>query len=322
MQNLRTSIPTVTYSHFGSFSNKCTKGKKMPLKSDTITYLFSFNGKEKDNETYGDGNEYDYGFRIYNPRIGRFLSVDPLTEEYPWYTPYQFAGNDAIRNIDRDGLEPEGYEYRIRLFLEGKTGLGLINFGVVIHAIEPIGLKVEAMKAEASGRLYLELTESGKFDYGAEGSGNDNINYGFGFDLMGAIGKEFRNRYGFFDNPNSAYDETKNKAYFTEITNKDGIEDPSSWKMEFAVGAEANFFATVGVKLGIEISLKKKQTESTKTPVNVQPQNPNSKNYVVKKSDTLSAIAKKNKTSVSKLVELNGIKDKDKIEIGQTIKLK
>lgn len=68
-------------------------------------YRYGFNGKERDeNGEFGD-MVYDYGFRIYNPRIGRFLSVDPLTKEYPWYTPYQFAGNKPINSIDRDGLE-------------------------------------------------------------------------------------------------------------------------------------------------------------------------------------------------------------------------
>jgi hypothetical protein len=54
----------------------------------------------------GGGSTYDYGFRIYNPALGRFLSVDPLTKEYPYYTPYQFAGNMPINCIDLDGLEP------------------------------------------------------------------------------------------------------------------------------------------------------------------------------------------------------------------------
>ena len=53
----------------------------------------------------GEGNQQDYGMRIYDPRLGKFLSVDPLTEEYPWYTPYQFAGNTPIQAIDLDGLE-------------------------------------------------------------------------------------------------------------------------------------------------------------------------------------------------------------------------
>ncbi len=37
--------------------------------------------------------------------MARFLSVDPLTSSYPWYTPYQFAGNKPIWAIDLDGLE-------------------------------------------------------------------------------------------------------------------------------------------------------------------------------------------------------------------------
>jgi len=42
---------------------------------------------------------------LMNGELGRFLSEDPLTKSYPWYTPYQFAGNDVIRCIDVDGLE-------------------------------------------------------------------------------------------------------------------------------------------------------------------------------------------------------------------------
>src|SRR5690606_19228538 len=66
---------------------------------------FSFNGKEKDGDGEWGNVAYDYGFRIYDPEIAKFLSVDPLTTKYPWYTPYQFAGNKPISNIDLDGKE-------------------------------------------------------------------------------------------------------------------------------------------------------------------------------------------------------------------------
>ncbi|MBI3234158.1 MAG: hypothetical protein HYZ42_08980 [Bacteroidetes bacterium] len=73
---------------------------------DIGLYRFGFNGKEQDTEGMGGGGStYDYGFRIYNPALGRFLSVDPLTSSYPHYTPYQFAGNMPIVAIDLDGLE-------------------------------------------------------------------------------------------------------------------------------------------------------------------------------------------------------------------------
>lgn len=72
----------------------------------TRVYSYGFNGKENDREanSAGEGTQ-DYGMRIYNPSLGRFLSVDPLTRDYPWYTPYQFAGNKPIRFIDLDGAE-------------------------------------------------------------------------------------------------------------------------------------------------------------------------------------------------------------------------
>jgi RHS repeat-associated protein len=54
------------------------------------TYRYGFNGKETDQET----GIQDYGMRWYLPNIARFPSVDPLTESYPFYTPYQFASNN------------------------------------------------------------------------------------------------------------------------------------------------------------------------------------------------------------------------------------
>lgn len=81
----------------------------MPVRKYTAGngYRYGFNGKEMDNEVKGEGNQQDYGMRISDPRLGRFLSVDPLTSTYPWYTPYQFAGNMPIIAVDLDGAEPE-----------------------------------------------------------------------------------------------------------------------------------------------------------------------------------------------------------------------
>ncbi|MFK7799222.1 MAG: RHS repeat domain-containing protein [Aureispira sp.] len=74
-------------------------------KFNTGSYRHGFNGKENDSD-FGEQLIQDYGFRIYNPLIAKFLSVDPLARDYPFYTPYQFAGNSPIRFIDLDGLEP------------------------------------------------------------------------------------------------------------------------------------------------------------------------------------------------------------------------
>jgi RHS repeat-associated protein len=72
-------------------------------------YRYGFNGKENDNEVKGEGNQQDYGMRIYDPRLGRFLSVDPLLKDFPFYTPYHFAGNSPLKNVDLAGGEDLPY---------------------------------------------------------------------------------------------------------------------------------------------------------------------------------------------------------------------
>ena len=42
-----------------------------------------------------------------NPRLGRFFAIDPLVKSYPWYSPYQFAGNQVIKARELEGLEPD-----------------------------------------------------------------------------------------------------------------------------------------------------------------------------------------------------------------------
>jgi RHS repeat-associated protein len=73
--------------------------------SNGLLYRYGFNGKENDNEVKGEGNLQDYGMRIYDPRLGRFLSVDPLAAKYPMLTPYCFVANNAIIYIDPDGRD-------------------------------------------------------------------------------------------------------------------------------------------------------------------------------------------------------------------------
>ena len=83
-------------------------GMVMPERSFTgKNYRYGFNGQEKDDEIKGSGNSYDFLFRIYDPRLGRFLSTDPLEKEYPRNSPYAFAENRPIDGRDLEGKEWE-----------------------------------------------------------------------------------------------------------------------------------------------------------------------------------------------------------------------
>lgn len=64
---------------------------------------YGFNNQEKETEL---GDYYSFEYRIHDARLGKFLSVDPLETEYPYYSTYQFAGNMPILAIDIEGAEP------------------------------------------------------------------------------------------------------------------------------------------------------------------------------------------------------------------------
>jgi RHS repeat-associated protein len=110
---------TVDYytADIASASDYYPGGMQMPGRTITGTsqYRYGFNGKELDPNM--DGNNYDYGFRIYNPQIQRFLSTDPLQKKYAELTPYQFASNTPIWASDIDGLEA-----RIKTIYTGADG--------------------------------------------------------------------------------------------------------------------------------------------------------------------------------------------------------
>ncbi len=69
---------------------------------------YLYNGKDLQTKEFADGSGldwYDYGMREYDPQIGRFFRIDPIASQYPELTPYQYASNDPVANIDIDGLE-------------------------------------------------------------------------------------------------------------------------------------------------------------------------------------------------------------------------
>ena len=70
------------------------------------SYRYLFQGQEHDDEINGAvGTSYAFEYRIHDPRIGRFLSIDPLVKDYPWNSPYAFSENRVIDGVDYEGSE-------------------------------------------------------------------------------------------------------------------------------------------------------------------------------------------------------------------------
>ncbi len=84
------------------------------------TYRYGFQGQEQDDEIKGEGNSVNFKYRVHDPRIGRFLSLDPLSRRYPYYSPYAFSGNRVMDAIELEGAEPLLLHHLYMAYLETK----------------------------------------------------------------------------------------------------------------------------------------------------------------------------------------------------------
>lgn len=112
-----------------------------------MSYRFGFNGKENDNEIKGDGNSIDFGARIYDSRLGRWMSVDPKYYVQPGWSPYKFALNNPMIYVDPIG-ETEFYFHGKWIGTDGKDN-GIIGI------VESKDVKREIVKATKAGNHYV-----------------------------------------------------------------------------------------------------------------------------------------------------------------------
>jgi|GEM_PF-2012448 len=171
------------YSSFGAIQ----PGRSFNSK----TYRYGFNGKEKDDGGEWGSTKYDYGLRIYNPGIGRFLSVDPLSGEYPWNSTYAFAENDVVRSIDLEGAEKYVRTFSYTLS-NGQTTVKLTSDNYK----QPEGTFRLGFKGQTTKEVIAEafvksnkLPEGGTFSFFEFGPGVPKQNYAR-YDYTDAGGKQ------------------------------------------------------------------------------------------------------------------------------------
>ena len=83
-------------------------------KANPGSYSYGFQNQETDPEMLVGAVAFKY--RVHDARIGRFLSVDPLTPDYPWNSPYAFSENRLIDRVELEGLETGYTRYLDRAF--------------------------------------------------------------------------------------------------------------------------------------------------------------------------------------------------------------
>ncbi|GEM_PF-1609108 len=175
------------------------------------SYSFGFNGQYQDNEIKGEGNSIEFTFRIYDSRIAKFLSVDPLSGYYSGWTPYAFAQNRPINSIDWDGLEA-------RLAIAGK-GVDLVNYS----SNDNNSFEARAMKLKANYNYSLAYAQNGKqFISNLEKATKDegSIKTVVFFGHSGPYGLIFNDNAGFYTDGSSWSTGAANEATVSQFKSK------------------------------------------------------------------------------------------------------
>jgi RHS repeat-associated protein len=134
-------------------------GSAMPGRSFSEgEYRFGFNGMEGDNEISGDGNSCDFGARMYDARLGRWLSVDPLANDYPSSSTYSFVLSNPILFIDPNGKEVLAYTAKDR---------NLVLLALTYAFGDENGFSFEGNKLVHNGQIPNNLSDGQKimFDF-------------------------------------------------------------------------------------------------------------------------------------------------------------
>ncbi len=108
----------------------------MPGRNGGSSYRYNFQGQESDDEVKGKGNSVSYKYRMHDPRLGRFFAVDPLTHDFPYWTPYQFSGNQVIST-----WELEGREANYNLNVNENTTLQVRGNSATLEQLNASGLR-------------------------------------------------------------------------------------------------------------------------------------------------------------------------------------
>ncbi|MDA3799270.1 MAG: hypothetical protein PF692_09340 [Kiritimatiellae bacterium] len=127
-------------------------------------YRFGFQGqacpelsrREKDNEWTGtEGSHLAFKYRIHDARIGRFLSVDPLTRDYPHNSPYAFSENRVINSGELEGLEAVVRIYQQR----SKTAIRTIDYTQTKQVFGPLGNGTLIIRKWDEGKTTLHYSD-------------------------------------------------------------------------------------------------------------------------------------------------------------------
>jgi RHS repeat-associated protein len=128
VQVVHTRGPIVEETHYYPFGTRleaiCSKA------ASSLVNKYQFTGKERQSGEFSDGSGlevYDYGNRMYDNQLGRWMTIDPLADKYVLLSTYHFTANNPIRYTELDGryfVDSKGNKVAVSVNKGGQVIIG------------------------------------------------------------------------------------------------------------------------------------------------------------------------------------------------------
>jgi RHS repeat-associated protein len=184
--------PITDETHYYAFGGKLAGISTSAVGFGNPANKFKYNGKEEQNQEFIDGlglQWLDYGSRMYDHQLGKFFCHDRYSEQYEFFSPYQYTFNNPIRFIDHNGdyvsTYIDGIQYKLNYdekngwgFYDSKNKLYQGNNEFVNNIVNAFSIISKVKDKDVQGRLNTIINSSFELeirDASVEGGGYNEL---------------------------------------------------------------------------------------------------------------------------------------------------
>ena len=142
------------------------------IKTQYAVNKYRFQKQELQNKEFSDGSGlemYEFKYRMDDPQIGRFWSVDPLSSKYVYNSPYAFSEDKVTSHLELEGLEAVALK-----MLWGEVKSEFNNFGKQVDHTATAEVSHDHMVSKEKKSENTEVKKS------VETTNTFNLNFGMG----------------------------------------------------------------------------------------------------------------------------------------------